>query len=70
MLIVNKSLNKVPFEKLSCGDVFKDKYGNVCLKIETTDCGVNTVRLSDGSYDQTAGDDDEIEVVKCQLVIE
>lgn len=70
MLIVNKSPKKVPFGDLSCGDVFKDKYGNVCLKMKATDCGVNTVRLSDGSYDYTAGDDDEIEVVKCQLVIE
>lgn len=70
MRIVNKNISRVPFGNLSCGEVFRDKYGNVCMKIETTDCGVNTVRLSDGSYDYTAGDDDEIEVVKCQLVIE
>ena len=69
MVIVNKSLNKVAFENLSCGDAFKDKYGNVCLKIETTDCGVNTVRLSDGSYDYTSSEED-VDIVKCQLVIE
>lgn len=69
MTIVNKSLHKIAFEKLFCGEVFKDKYGNVCLKMETTDCGANAVRLSDGSYDYIAGDE-EVDTVKCQLVIE
>ena len=69
MVIVNKSLSKIAFVDLACGDVFKDKYGNICLKTETTDCGVNTVRLSDGSYDYTSSEED-VDIVKCQLVIE
>lgn len=69
MTIVNKSPNKILFETVSCGEVFKDKYCNVCMKIETTDCGINTVRLSDGSADYTSNDD-EVERIKCQLVIE
>ena len=47
MIIVNKSPNMVEFEKLSCGEVFRDKYSNICMKIEEVVSGQNMVYLSD-----------------------
>ena len=68
MNIVNKSPNMVMFEKLSCGDVFKDKHSNICMKTEGCPDG-NMVYLCDGSFN-FIDDDEKVERVRCELVVE
>lgn len=68
MVIVNKVHNKVAFGTLSCGDVFKDRSSNICMKVEPNG-SANMVYLSDGVLG-TAEDNEIFESIKCQLVIE
>ncbi len=67
MNIVNKKSNMVPFEKISCGEVFKDEYSNYCMKIEL-DGDANMVYLSDGALG-SADDKEMFERVHCELVV-
>lgn len=69
MNIVNKSPNIVIFEKLSWGEVFRDKHSNICMKIEECVDGRNMVYLCDGSLD-CIDNDENVERVRCELVVE
>ena len=68
MDIVNKNLDMVVFEKLSCGEVFRDKHSNICMKTESHG-NANMVYLYDGSFDYLE-ENERVERVRCQLVIE
>ena len=68
MNIVNKSPNVVTFEKLSCGEVFRDKHSNICMKTEDFPDG-NMVHLCDGSL-YFIDYDEKVERVRCELVVE
>ncbi len=68
MVITNKSPNMVEFYKLSCGEVFRDKHSNICMKIgENND--TNMVYLVDGSLYYIDGED-KVEKIRCELVVE
>ena len=69
MNIVNKSPNMVMFEKLSCGEVFRDKHSNICMKIEEVVSGQNMACLCDGSLNYI-DNDEKVEKVRCDLVVE
>ena len=69
MNIVNKRPNVVIFEKLSCGEVFRDKHSNICMKTEEVIDGKNMVYLSDGSLNYIDSDE-KVEKVRCELVVE
>ena len=69
MTIVNKGPNMVMFEELSCGEVFRDKNSNICMKIEGVVSGHNIVYLCDGSLNYIDSND-KVEKVRCELVIE
>ena len=69
MNIVNKSPNIVIFDKLSWGEVFRDKHSNICMKIEECVDGRNMVYLCDGSLGYIEIDD-KVEKVRCELVVE
>lgn len=69
MTIVNKSPNMIIFEKLSCGEVFRDKHSNICMKIEEVVDGRNMVYLCDGSLD-CIEIDEKVERVRCELVVD
>lgn len=69
MTIVNKGPNMVMFEELSCGEVFRDKNSNICMKIEEVVSGQNMVYLCDGSLDYIDSND-KVEKVRCELVVE
>ena len=69
MNIVNKSPNMVMFEKLSCGEVFRDKHSNICMKIEEVVSGQNMVYLCDGSLNYIDSDE-KVEKVCCELVVD
>lgn len=69
MKITNKSPNMIVFDKLSCGEVFKDEHSNICMKIEETVNGCNMVYLSNGSLD-CIEIDKKVERVRCELVID
>lgn len=68
MVITNKSPNMVEFYKLSCGEVFRDKHSNICMKIEESN-DTNMVYLVDGSLYYIYGQD-KVEKICCELVIE
>lgn len=68
MLITNKSPNMVEFYKLCCGEVFRDKHSNICMKIEENN-DTNMVYLVDGSLYYIDGED-KVEKIRCELVIE
>lgn len=69
MNIVNKSPNMVIYEKLSCGEVFRDKHSNTCMKIKETIEGKNMVYLCDGSLSYI-DNDEKVEKIRCELVVE
>ena len=72
MIITHKKSDMIPFEKLSCGCVFRDKHSNVCMKIEYVEDGVSTynmVYLCDGSLDYIE-DGESVEKVRHELIID
>lgn len=69
MNIVNKSPNIVTYEKLSFGEVFRDKHSNICMKIEQCVDGKNMVYLCDGNLDYI-DNEEKVEKVSCELVVE
>ena len=69
MIITNKSPKMKEFKNLSCGEVFRDKHSNICMKIEETVSGQNMVYVCDGSLSYIE-DDERVEIVRCELVVE
>ena len=63
-----KEKNLIKFEKLACGEVFKDKgENNYCVKTEES-AHSNVVHLLDGRL-SWVDDKDFVERVDCELVI-
>lgn len=73
MIITHKKSDMIPFEKLSCGCVFKDKHSNICMKIDYVECNggfeYNMVYLCDGSLSYIE-DEENVEKVRHELVID
>lgn len=67
MNIVNKKPDMVPFEKISCGEVFKDEHSNYCMKTMFSG-NANMVYLSNGDVG-LAESDELFERVHAELVI-
>lgn len=72
MKIIDKKPSECTFENLEQGDVFKDKYGNYCMKIEPcNDCddSINFISLSDGCAGGWLENFAVVTKVNCELVI-
>lgn len=70
MVIINKSPSLIAFKELSCGEVFRNKRANICMKIEEGIGGQNIVYLCDGTLDYFDDIDAKVEKVCCKLVVE
>lgn len=70
-IIENKSC-EIVFGKLKQGDVFRDQYGNYCMKIEPFEDnhGANNfITLTDGCIGGWTNEDAFVTKVDCELVI-
>ena len=72
MKIIDKKPCECTFEKLNQGDVFRDPYGNYCMKIEHCydgDDSINFITLVDGCAGGWLEKDEVVTKVNCELVI-
>ena len=69
MNIVKKNPDMIKFKELSCGDIFKDKNSNYCMKTKYYSDNVNMVYLSHGLLGGLE-DDDMVEKVCGVIVVE
>lgn len=72
MKIVDKKACEHTFGELNQGDVFKDKSGTYCMKVEPFDDkyrAINFITLEDGVLGGWFEDNEVVIKVNCELVI-
>ncbi len=72
MKIVDKKPCNCTFSDINQGGVFKDEYGNYCMKIEPCcdgDDSINFVMLTDGCAGGWLDGNQDVTKVNCELVI-